>query len=66
MTDKPVKLRAIMTWTYDANPENYGTDDPGKMAAIDQDQDDMVAMLCNGLDSMDFAYIVKPERTNER
>ncbi len=31
-----IKLRLTVTMEYEADPEYYGTDDPVKMAAIDQ------------------------------
>jgi hypothetical protein len=32
---KHVRLRATVVLEYDAHPDNYGTDDPAKMAQID-------------------------------
>jgi hypothetical protein len=29
------RLRATLTWEYDADPIHYGTDDPAEMARID-------------------------------
>lgn len=60
MSDK-IKLRATMTWTYMANPDNYGTDDPKEIAAIDQDQEDLEAMLSMGIEQEDFTFTVKSE-----
>jgi hypothetical protein len=56
-----IKLRATITWTYLADPNHYGIDDPNKMAAIDQEQDDMEAILDMGMNQKDFTFTVKPE-----
>jgi hypothetical protein len=45
-----VKLRATLTWTYEADSDDYGTDDPDKMAAIDQEQGGIVMMEAMRLD----------------
>lgn len=37
-----VRLRATITWEYDADPEDYGTDDPVEIARMDQRPDCMV------------------------
>jgi hypothetical protein len=36
MTNKIVKLRATVSFIYEAESDNYGTDDPKMMAAIDK------------------------------
>lgn len=35
-SEDTVKLSLHIVVTYDANPDHYGTDDPKKMAKIDQ------------------------------
>jgi hypothetical protein len=46
-----VRLRATLTMEYDAAPENYGTDDPLDMAALDAACDDAF-MLFGEADSV--------------
>jgi hypothetical protein len=45
-----VRLRATLTVDYEANTEDYGTDDPLEMAAIDQKsfREDLGALLFVG------------------
>jgi hypothetical protein len=33
-----VKMVATATWTYEADSEHYGTEDPHDMAAMDEEQ----------------------------
>lgn len=44
-----VKLRLMITAEYEADPKNYGTDDPEKMAAIDNESHplDLLGILYN-------------------
>lgn len=41
-----MKLRAIVTLEYEANPDHYGTDDPQKMVELDTGPNgDLAALL---------------------
>jgi hypothetical protein len=63
MSDKVI-LRATFTWIYEADPKNYGTNDPDEMAGIDQAQDDILAMVDSALDEPYWEFSVK-EVTHE-
>ena len=47
---KTVRLRATLTFEYDAEPRHYGTDDPAEMAKIDASNDyvDMLSLAEHG------------------
>jgi hypothetical protein len=40
------KIKVTITYEYDANPVNYGTNDPVEMAKIDQENWDMYHDFC--------------------
>lgn len=60
MSDK-VKLRATLTWEYEADPEHYDSTDPAEMASIDKTS--FLAeseLVLDHITSYDFDVEVKP------
>lgn len=48
---KSIRLRATITFEYDADPDHYGTDNPAEMAKIDSGNDfmDMLILADGGV-----------------
>lgn len=54
-----MKLRVQIIMVYEANPESYGTDDPQKMAEIDQRNfEDDPGSLYGLMDSAEYKVVV--------
>jgi hypothetical protein len=61
MSVKSIKLRATMTWTFEAKPEWYEPDTtPEEMAEIEAAAD-LETALTIGADNPDFSFTVKVE-----
>lgn len=59
---EPVRLRMTLTWTIEANPDWHEPGlSPDEMAAVEQSQEDLGAVLDVGLGQDDFKFTVTVE-----